>query len=201
MMSKNKRLILTGRLIAVLTVMLFLPVMLNAGDLNPPGAPAPTMKTLDQIPPAWSHKLPASERFVLVLDGEAVLDKETGLVWEKAPAPDFIPKSWESSVAHCLTLSKGGRRGWHIPTAEQLLSLVDPTTQYPSLALPNGHPFGYVDRSFYYWSSTTSSNDPGRAWLVKFINEGFSNISTAYKGPETSALVWCVRGGQSHDGY
>ena len=37
------------------------------------------------VPRAWSQKLPASARFQLVLDNAAVLDKETGLVWEKSP--------------------------------------------------------------------------------------------------------------------
>src|SRR3954467_14198402 len=38
---------------------------------------------VDVIPPAWSQTLPAAERFQLVLGGAGVLDKETGLVWEK----------------------------------------------------------------------------------------------------------------------
>ena len=35
------------------------------------------------IPPSWYQKLSASKRFSVVLDGAAVLDKETGLVWKK----------------------------------------------------------------------------------------------------------------------
>lgn len=38
--------------------------------------------------PSWDQKLPAATRFVVLMDwnNEAVLDRETGLVWEQAPA-------------------------------------------------------------------------------------------------------------------
>ena len=71
--------------IAILTAVLFMPGMVKAGNLEPSAGPGSTMKTLDEIPPTWSQKLPAAQRFTIVLDGEAVLDKETGLVWEKSP--------------------------------------------------------------------------------------------------------------------
>ena len=70
--------------LAFISIGLFLPGLIGAGDLQPPGPPTTgTMKTMDQIPPTWSQILPSSERFELVLGGEAVLDKETGLVWAK----------------------------------------------------------------------------------------------------------------------
>ena len=72
-------------IIAILTAVLFMPGMVKSGSLEPSAGPGPTMKTLDEIPPTWSQKLPAAQRFVIVLDGAAVLDKETGLVWEKSP--------------------------------------------------------------------------------------------------------------------
>lgn len=43
--------------IALLALALF-TMPAPAGDLNPPGAPAPTMKTLDQIPPTWDQVIP-----------------------------------------------------------------------------------------------------------------------------------------------
>ena len=79
-------------IIAILTAMLIVPGMVKAGNLEPSAGPGPTMKTLDEIPPTWSQKLPAAQRFVIVLDGAAVLDKETGLVWEKSP--DTTERDW-----------------------------------------------------------------------------------------------------------
>ena len=67
--------------IAIIAAALLVPGMVKAGSLEPTAPPGPTMKTLDEIPPTWSQKLPAAQRFVLVLDGAGVLDKETGLVW------------------------------------------------------------------------------------------------------------------------
>jgi hypothetical protein len=86
--------------IALLALTL-LAVPAPAGDLNPPGTPAPTMKTLEQIPPTWSQKLRCDTtatcpRFELVLDGAAVLDKETGLVWEKSPSTSTM--DWPNSL-------------------------------------------------------------------------------------------------------
>lgn len=74
--------------------------------------------------PSWHQILPAAERFVLVMNNnEAVLDKETGLVWEKSPSTST--HFWNSAIYLCASLDVGGRKGWHLPTVEQLASLVD----------------------------------------------------------------------------
>ena len=109
------------------------------------------------IPPAWYQKLPAAERFQLVPDDAAVLDKETGLVWEKSP--DTTTRTWATASAYAYSKTVGGRKGWRLPTVEELASLVDPTT-IP--VLPSGHPFTNV-RSGHYWSATTTAGDAGYA--------------------------------------
>lgn len=175
------------------------PVIGIAGDLEPSGAPAPTMKTLDQIPPTWSQKLPAAQRFELVLDGAAVLDKETGLVWEKSP-PNSLGM-WGFAETQCRTLVLGGRMGWHLPTVEQLTSLVEVIGS--GLQLPSGHPFdtdctsGGCVRADNYWTQTTArGSTQGYAYTVNLGN----GISYVRNLTTDSYYHWCVRGGQTFDG-
>lgn len=146
---------------------------------------------------SWSQTLPAADRFVLVMPtsanpgGEAVLDKETGLVWERSPAGTTL--SWGAAWTHCYNRTVGDRKGWRIPTMEELASLVDPTQSSP--ALPSGHPFSNVQSTFY-WTVTTVAGDPNGAWLVSFINGGVVGQNKL----TPNSRVWCVRGGQGFDG-
>jgi len=201
-MRNERRMIwVLGMIVAFLAGAVTLPGLMIAGDLNPPAAPGPTMKTLDEIPPVWSQKLPAddgdpvtgcgSSRFECVLDGGAVLDKETGLVWEQFPVT--LTYSWASACSHCYRREVDRRTGWRLPTIEELASLVDTTQSNP--ALPEGHPFENVQSS-YYWSSSTYADNPDFAWFVYFLH---GNVDGSVK--DVSRPVWCVRGGHGHDAY
>lgn len=141
------------------------------------------------IPPAWHQKLPASARFQLVLGETAVLDKETGLVWEKSP--DATLRTWTDAITYAYGKTVGGRLGWRLPTVEELASLVDPTQTSPSL--PNGHPFINV-QSYNYWSATTLDMVTDWAWSVHF------GIGTVNGNDKVHAFyVWCVRGGHGYN--
>jgi hypothetical protein len=143
--------------------------------------------------PSWHQILPGAERFVLVMNNnEAVLDNETGLVWEKSPSTST--STWVDAVYHCATLYIGGRRGWHLPTIEQLASLSD-TSVADSLKLPSDHPFVNVQIDCY-WSATTLPDISSGAFKMCFDNNAVAvNPKSAYN------YVWCARGGQSHDAY
>ena len=142
--------------------------------------------------PTWHQILPASERFVLVLNNnEAVLDKETGLVWERQPEGSTYV--WKYAVLHCVHLTVGGRKGWHLPTVEQLSSLIDPTETGPSL--PVGHPF-IITNGAYWTITTVITTNNQYAWDLQIGN------GLTYSDDKASSFnAWCVRGGQSHDGY
>ena len=172
-----------------------------AGELEPSDPPGPTMKSLDQVPPAWSRLLPAddgpdpchSSRFLCVMDDQAVMDRETGLVWQRSPLPDTM--TWYAAVGHCYTLANGSRRGWRLPGQAELSSLVDYEQSNPSL--PPGHPFQDIQAG-QYWSANTfpgHNSSLDHAWLVD-MNAGGSGW---YFSKTTSAYTWCVRGGHGID--
>jgi hypothetical protein len=162
MRKEQKILLILVVIAAYVAVCLFAPELVLAGDLEPSASPGSTMKTLDQIPPTWSQIIPASERFELVMDGVAVLDKETGLVWARdACASGYI--TWQNAIQYCRMRSLGNRLGWRLPTVEEMASLVDTTESMP--ALPSGHPFTNV-ASYLYWSITEHESDGNNAYAV-----------------------------------
>lgn len=184
---------------------------LLAGTLDPPasafdtsGNPVPT--TVGQ--PSWDKKLPVAERFVVVMDGAAVLDKETWVVWEREPTVNDTGVNWEFAHDHCMRSEVGGRKGWHLPTIEQLQSIID-SSQFP--ALPAGHPFlplpGDLFPGSHWWSATSGSShtgtfvDPQPAVVVefKFGNHSFIDKDNR-KWDNFPVLAWCVRGGKTFDG-
>jgi hypothetical protein len=141
----------------------------------------------------WDHMLLGSARFRLVLGGAAVLDRETGLVWDQAPGTTVVP--WAAAFRHCFARDVGDRSGWRLPTAEELATLKDPTQSGP--ALPESHPFSGVPNPAqpFYWTATSSAEFPSDAWFVNFST---GNVDDASKTLTLS--VWCVRGGQGYDG-
>jgi len=143
------------------------------------------------IPPSWYQKLSASKRFSVVLDGAAVLDKETGLVWEKDPSSAI--QTWLQGIENCYTRTVGGRKGWRLPTIEELNSLVDATSSNP--ALLGGHPFDNIQLG-WYWTNNTDSKHPANAWYVDFAS-GNAGGDNKY----SSRFIWCVRGGHGFDTY
>src|SRR4029453_5333220 len=89
---------------------------------------------------SWDQTLPASTRFIGLtnFNNQAVLDRETGRVWERTPGLDT--NIFVRADAFLYNFKKiGGRQGWRVPSVWELLTLVDSTQ--PSPTLPAGHPF------------------------------------------------------------
>ena len=185
MRKKSKKTLGILASVAAVTVFAF-PAF--AGTLEPPasavdaaGNPVPTTQT----PPSRSQKLPAAERFVLVLDDQAVLDRETGLVWEKAPSTN-ANYTWQVAIIRCAQLVVGNRGGWRLPTVDELASLVDySVTTNPRLS--PGHPFTGV--LSFYWSSSEYESIVPSAWRVNFS----SGVVDVYGKANYEGSAWCVR--------
>ena len=142
----------------------------------------------------WEKQIAGASRFTVLsqFGGAAVLDKETGRVWQQSPENEHL-FSWFAALTHCYQLQVGGRKGWRLPSIEEVASLVDTLRSNPSL--PVGHPFTHVE-SGVYWSSTTLASDGNFAWWVEF---GLGNVSNTFN-KEVLNFAWCVRGGQGIDG-
>jgi hypothetical protein len=140
--------------------------------------------------PSWDQKL-TTNRFVVLANwnGEAALDRETGLVWQVTPgigSPYGSDSNWYGATLNCVGVGTGGRYGWRLPTYHEISSLAD-----ASGALPAGHPFQVGSRQLF-WSTTIY---PGNASLA-FVRNIVAPTLLFDDRVAASANVWCVRGGQ-----
>jgi hypothetical protein len=161
--------------------------------------------------PAWSRKLDStggcnSARFTCVLPtvaevtGAAVLDHETGLVWQRTPISALT--NWAGSVQFCGSTIYAGRMGWRAPAYSELSSLLDPSVVAPQVSLPLGNPFTLGAGSKSFWAS----DDNTAAWTatahpsVSFLGSA-PGLSGGGQGTVYNADLryWCVRSGAGHD--
>lgn len=152
------------------------------------------LRALGDVPRNWSRVFPAAERFVALPDfnHEAVLDRNTGLVWRTAPVYP-LPLTFGEVRYRCLNDSGGGQKGWRLPSIFELASLVDPANVNP--ALPTGSPFGtdaFLSSNFY--SGSVAEGYPLDAWVVHL---GTGTLSVQSQNNVFYAL--CVRGGMNGD--
>ncbi len=169
-----------------------------AGPLDPPGSVGSTMRTIDELMPSWGKTLTSngactSQRFTCVMNGAAVLDHETGIVWQRVPSAGNT--SFTVADQTCREALIGGRHGWRLPTIDELLSLDDETT---ADSLPVGHPFTNTPDT-YLWSQTADTTDPQLMQTMTFLNGG-NGFSIEPRSRFTSdasnvARPWCARGG------
>lgn len=182
------------RYVFIPSVLLFLFVLAPVPARAQTTAVGPYLAT-----PAWDQKqqcdtVTTCPRFVVLSNwnSAAVLDRETGLVWERSPSTTLV--SWFSTTPHCSQDTRvGNRMGWRLPSLHELTSLIDPATSF----LPAGHPFSNVKNQ--YWSATRVVDTTGGpnffAWSVAFA--GSNQIVPLLL--DDQVYVWCVRGGQGVD--
>ncbi len=200
-MRIEKKVVGQGLLIFILALVPM--VLLNvsqAGNMEPPGAPGSTMKSLDSIQPVWVERLRAddgepcsSSRFRCSMDDEVVLDMETGLAWERTVGT--TARMWSEAKTYCYSRVVGKRRGFRLPTAEELGSLLECPSGSTSCRMPLGNPFE-VPSGSRLWSATTYQDDTTAAWV---LDVALGDLSYDYK--EADRVCICVRGRQGYDSH
>ena len=111
-----------------------------------------------------------------------VTDTSTGLMWQKETTP--VKYTWQNALQYCESLEFAGHSGWRLPNVRELQSIVDYGRFSPSSDPIFGAEFGW------YWSSSTSVNDPNDAWVVSFVDglvafdlKDYDDFVRAVRGP------------------
>jgi hypothetical protein len=95
------------------------------------------------------------------VSADMVLDRETGLTWQRATAPGTYTRADANSYCTGLTLAGGG---WRLPDVRELQTLLDIRARNPSIdttVFPGM-------QSNLYWSSSAYVYDASYAWVVDF---------------------------------
>jgi hypothetical protein len=101
--------------------------------------------------------------------GDVVVDRVTGLMWQRRVDPGT--RSWTEATAYCACLSLAGQEDWRLPTRMELVSIVDFTRDAPAIdpaAFPDTPPA-------WFWTASRWAEDPSFAWYIYFEN-GFTNF-------------------------
>jgi|SRR5262245_37613730 len=142
----------------------------------------------------WGHITDVNSRFVVLPEfgNAAVLDRSTGLIWEKSPSNSV--DVWSDKIGFCMGRVKGDSPlGWRMPKWEEMGTLFNVTISggpgAPTTSLPEGHPFTVSAGN--YWTMSPNPNDPADARIF-----GVGTFSSQFIAKTPTALrVWCVRGG------
>ncbi len=138
----------------------------------------------------WHNTYPAVQRFATLAEfnNNAVLDKTTGLVWEKSPQTTIV--TYNKARTFCVGRAVGGQKGWRLPSPVELRSLVGPIRGLSRPRLPPNHPFLNVQATSYWAVVSEAEHGP----YGKYVDIFLGNVLSLFHAKMFSFPVWCVRG-------
>lgn len=142
----------------------------------------------------WDVNKPSVSRFTVLAEfnDAAVMDNNTGLVWEKLPSGGST--TWALARLNCVEKTVGGTRGWRLPSVVELASLIDASPGAPLIpAVFVGVPL------VSYWSTTVNAMSPGFNFSINFGDNGHVVENSKFGG--NTFPYWCVRGPMSESTY
>lgn len=114
------------------------------------------------MPNPAAARLPHESSYEISNKG-TVLDKVTGLMWQRAVPAASYP--WNEALDHCASLDLAGFHDWRLPSRIELVSLIDLTCTQPSI---DGLAFPHTPND-WFWTSSVDAAEPQRsAWYVYF---------------------------------
>ena len=114
---------------------------------------------------------------------DIVIDNITGLEWQDNNETN-VTYTWIDAIDYCENLNLNNKNDWRLPNINELLSIVDEDVYDPSI----NNIFHYIS-SEYYWSSTVSTFNLEKVWLIYF-----QIGNRAYISKSDTHLLRCVRG-------
>ncbi len=121
------------------------------------------------------------------ITSSVITDAKSGLMWQDDEESNTLKMDWDSAVEYCQEFSLDGFEDWHLPTAEELLTITDKSLYDPAIKKE----FNNVV-SKHYWSSSSSVKDEIFAWSVDFK----VGRTSAPKDKMSELFVRCARIGQ-----
>ncbi|WP_373073803.1 DUF1566 domain-containing protein [Sulfurimonas sp.] len=93
-------------------------------------------------------------------------DKTTGYTWIDNNQTKQLKKDWLDAVSYCEELYANGHEDWHLPTKEQLKTIVD-KSKTPAIksGFKNVTPYGY-------WTNDKIDIKDGYVWALYFNHGG-----------------------------
>ena len=182
----------TNRLLGALAITALFGAFNSDPAVAQTTAPGPYYAT-----PSWDQTLPANSRFIILsnMNSEAFLDRETGLVWARANIAYsfktfvFIEHDQRTARFKCADLTAGNRKGWRLPHADELMTLVNPGGLSAAPLMTTLGPSG----DSTYWTDELYIGTAQYEGFF-FVNLEVGNVSQA-PGEDTH-LALCVRGRQ-----
>lgn len=152
--------------------------------------PPTTDELLAEVIQDWHNAYPSTQRFDILaaFKHDAVLDKTTGLVWEKSPHTATV--TYNEARRFCVGRMVGEQKGWRLPSPIELRSLVGPIRGLSRPHLPPNHPFRNVQPTSYW--ALVSETDHGP--YGKHVDAFLGNVLSFLKVKMFSFPVWCVHG-------
>ncbi len=116
----------------------------------------------------------AEGRFKVSADGQEVTDSSSQLTWRRcAEGLTYDGSKCSGKLARYdyrgakRVAASAGAKGWHVPSREELLTLVDKNAKKK----PKIDPVAFPNTpSTAFWAARAGSDDDLNAWLVNFAN-------------------------------